>query len=61
MNKLVKLPLFLGICGGVCAAVLAGVNALTSPIIEKAKADKANAAYISMYNEFGVTGTDITT
>lgn len=60
MNKLVKLPLFLGICGAACAGVLAGVNALTAPIIEQAKIDAANAAYIETYKEFGVTSDHIT-
>ena len=61
MNKMLKLPLFLGVCGTVCAGLLAGVYALTNPIVQKAKAEKANAAYISMYSEFGVVGTDVTT
>ena len=43
MNKMIKLPLFLGICGAACAGVLAGVNALTSPIIEQAKIDAQKA------------------
>lgn len=60
MNKLVKLPLFLGICGAACAGVLAGVNALTAPIIEQAKLDAANAAYIETYKEYGVTSDHIT-
>lgn len=59
MNKLVKLPLFLGICGAACAGILAGVNALTAPIIEQAKIDAANAAYIETYKEFGVTSDHI--
>ena len=59
MNKLVKLPLFLGICGAACAGVLAGVNAVTAPIIEQAKIDAANAAYIETYKEFGVTSEHI--
>lgn len=61
MNKMLKLPLFLGVCGTVCAGLLAGVYALTNPIIQKAKADKANAAYISMYSAYGVQGSDVTT
>ena len=59
MNKLLKLPLFLGICGAACAGVLAGVNALTSPIIEQAKIDAANAAYIKLFAEFNVTSDHI--
>ncbi len=61
MNKLVKLPIFLGICGAACAGILAGVHAITAPIVEKAKLAKANAAYIEMYKDFNVTGTDVTT
>lgn len=61
MNKLVKLPLFLGICGAACAGVLAGINALTAPIIENARIEKANAAYIKMYQEFNVVGSDVQT
>lgn len=60
MNKLVKLPLFLGICGAACAGVLAGVNAITAPIIEQARIDAANAAYIETYKEFNVTSEHIT-
>ena len=59
MNKMIKLPLFLGICGAACAGILAGVNALTAPIIEQAKIDAANAAYIETYKEFGVTSDHI--
>lgn len=61
MNKLVKLPLFLGICGAACAGVLAGVNAVTAPIIEQAKIDAANAAYIELFKDFSVTSDHITT
>ncbi len=61
MNKLIKLPIFLGVCGAACAGILAGVNAVTAPIIEKAKAEKANAAYIELYKDFNVTGTDVVT
>ena len=59
MNKLVKLPLFLGICGAACAGVLAGVNAITAPIIEQAKIDAANASYIELFKDFGVTSDHI--
>lgn len=60
MNKMIKLPLFLGICGAACAGILAGINSFTAPVIEQAKIDKANAAYISMYSSFGVTSEHIT-
>ena len=41
MNKMIKLPLFLGICGAACGAILAGVYAFTNPIIEETAAKKA--------------------
>lgn len=59
MNKLLKLPLFLGICGAGCAGVLAGINEFTAPKIEAAKIERANAAYIKMYKSFSVVSDDI--
>jgi len=53
MKKLVKLPLFLGICGAACAGILAGVNAITAPIIAENTEKKANEAIYATYAEFG--------
>ena len=39
MNKIVKLPLFLGIAGAACAGILAGVYSFTQPIVEKTQAE----------------------
>lgn len=55
MNKFIKLPLFLGICGAACGVVLAGINSLTADQIQRNKETKANAGYLKMYEEFGVT------
>lgn len=55
MNKLLKLPLFLGICGAGCAAVLAGVNAATIEKITENEEIRANAGYLRMYRSYGVT------
>ena len=55
MNKMIKLPLFLGICGAACGAILAGVYAFTNPIIEEAAAKKAAESYVSMYKAYGVS------
>lgn len=59
MNKIVKLPLFLGICGAACAGVLAGVYAFTQPIVERTQAEAAAKAYVSMYSEYGVELSDV--
>ena len=59
MNKLVKLPLFLGICGAACAGVLAGVYAFTNPIVEANTAKAAAESYVSMYSAYGVTTEDV--
>lgn len=60
MNNMIKLPLFLGIIGAACGAVLAGANALTAPIIEQNAIDAANAAYIQLFDAFDVDSDDIT-
>ncbi|MCI5745662.1 MAG: hypothetical protein MR270_05205 [Erysipelotrichaceae bacterium] len=60
MNKLVKLPLFLGICGAACAGILAGVYALTSPIVEANKAKAEAEAYLKIFNKYNVLNTEIT-
>lgn len=59
MNKLVKLPLFLGICGAACAGVLAGVYAFTNPIIEENTAKAAAQSYLSLYAKYSASETDI--
>ena len=53
MNKLLKLPLFLGIAGAACGGVLAGVNALTAPVIAENAEKAANQAYYDTFAEFG--------
>ena len=53
MNKLLKLPLFLGICGAACGGILAGVNALTAGTIAANKEKAANQAYYDTFAEFG--------
>ena len=59
MNKIVKLPLFLGIAGAACAGILAGVYSFTQPIVEKTQAEAAAKAYVSMYAEYGVELSDV--
>lgn len=55
MNKFVKLPLFLGVCGAICAGVLAVVNGFTAPIIadNNEKAQNAN-----IYKIMGIEDAD---
>lgn len=53
MNKLLKLPLFLGIAAAACGGVLAGVNALTSPIIIANQEKAENQAFYDTFAEFG--------
>lgn len=48
MNKFVKLPLFLGVCGALCAGVLATVSAITTPIVEKRLENEKNANYLEL-------------
>ena len=44
MNKFLKLPLFLGVVGGICTAVLATTYAITNPIkVAKENEAKVNA------------------
>ena len=61
MNKLLKLPLFLGIAGAACGGVLAGVNALTAPIIAEAEVEAVKNGYLDIYkaNNYNVTLDDI--
>lgn len=55
MNKFVKLPLFLGVCGAICAGVLGIVNGITAPIIEKRLENERNANYLEL---MGVEAAD---
>lgn len=57
MKKMLKLPLFLGICGTTCAAILAGVYSLTSPIIASNEEKKANINYYEMFADYGNSST----
>ena len=59
MNKLVKLPLFLGIVGASCGAVLAGLYAWTNPIIEENTAKAAAQSYLEIYKKYSVLEGDI--
>lgn len=65
MNKLLKLPIFLGVVGGLCAAILAGIDAITSPIITKNDETKIAENYKSIFTNIAeyqdVTIDDITT
>lgn len=58
MNKLLKLPLFLAICGAACAGILAGVHAWTQPIISANADRKAKEAYYEAFA--GVEGLEDT-
>ena len=48
MNKFVKLPLFLGVCGAICAGVLAVVNGITAPIVAQRLENEKNANYLEL-------------
>ena len=52
MNKLVKLPLFLGAVGCICGGVLAAVNFITEPVIAANEEKKANAAFYEHFSNF---------
>lgn len=58
MNKFVKLPLFLGVVGGICTAVLATTYAITNPEFEKREAERKNAAFKDILIGFGLTDED---
>lgn len=53
MNKMIKLPLFLGVCGAACAGILAGVYALTNPIVQRNAEKIANAAIYATFSTYG--------
>ncbi len=50
MNKLIKLPLFLGVVGCLCGGVLALTNFVTEDKIKKDEEARANAAYIAHFS-----------
>ena len=52
MNKMLKLPLFLGIVGGLCGGVLAVTNFITEGPIKKGEEDRLNAAYFKHFEDF---------
>lgn len=57
MNKLVKLPLFLGAVGCLCGGVLAAVNYFTEPVIKANEEKKANAAFYEHFSNFDKKNT----
>ena len=58
MNKFVKLPLFLGIVGGICTAALAATYGITNPEFEKRETERKNAAFKDILVGFGLTNED---
>jgi len=58
MNKFIKMPLFLGVTCLVAGGMLAGVSALTDPIIKAAKLEREAQAFIVMYNDENVKLSD---
>lgn len=50
MNKLIKLPLFLGVVGCLCGGVLSLTNYFTAEKIKKDEEARANAAYIAHFS-----------
>ena len=58
MNKFIKMPLFLGVTCLVAGGMLAGVSALTDPIIKAAKLEREAQAFIIMYNDENVKLSD---
>lgn len=66
MNKLIKLPIFLGVVGCLCGGVLSLTNFFTADKIKKGEEERANAAYIAHFanlahrKEIEITNTDLT-
>lgn len=58
MNKFLKLPLFLGVVGGLCTAVLATTYAITNEEFLKREAERKNAAFKDILIGFGLTDAD---
>jgi len=64
MDKRIKLPLFLGSVCLIASAALAGVNALTYPIISQREEDARNRGYLETLNlesGAGLTMSDVQT
>ena len=59
MNKMIKLPLFLGVVGAACATILAAIYPVTSERVKTTKAEQAATAYLTMYADLGVSKSDI--
>ena len=57
MNKMLKLPLFLGACGLACAGLLAGVNAATKGPIQTYKDNKIKEEYVNIFSSNGYSVT----
>ena len=57
MNKFVKLPLFLGVVGGICTAVLATTYAITNPIKVAKELEAKNKAFEAILTDFGLTAS----
>ena len=52
MNKMIKLPIFLGTVGLLCGGVLAVTNYITKDAIAKGEFDRANAAYFTHFANY---------
>ena len=52
MNKLLKLPIFLGVVGCLCGGVLSLTNFITKDKIAQDEYERANAAYYKHFAEF---------
>ncbi len=52
MNKMIKLPIFLGTVGCLCGGVLAVTNYFTKDAIAKGEFDRANAAYFTHFENY---------
>ena len=60
MKQVIKLPLFLGIVGGLCGGLLALTNYFTAPKIEKDEALRVNAAYLEHFTFSNIKDGEIT-
>lgn len=59
MKQIIKLPLFLGIVGGLCGGLLALTNYFTAPKIEKDEALRVNAAYLEHFTFSNIKDAEI--
>ena len=57
MNKFIKLPLFLGIVGGLCGGVLALTHFITKDKIAADEYARANAAFYQHFEDFNKKNT----